>query len=138
MPLTYGPSVNYPSPLIAIPSTINPVPTEGRYQVPIEILWTSMGGTAKTIGFDVRETGPEDALQQIASVVVDNSECAVAVTLIFPDTSERVVIPANTKRAAVNVYTNGTSFVAVAAGAGAADVTRLQVLNYRTPSIYIP
>lgn len=138
MPLIYTQPINYPSPLIPIPSTVHPSPLEGRYQIPVEILWTSMGGAGKSVGFDVREMGPADTIQQIASLVIDNSECSVATTIIFPDTGEKLVIPALAKRVGVNVYTNGTAFIVTAAGAIASDVTRMQVLNYRTPSIYIP
>jgi hypothetical protein len=134
MALSYGQPQNYPSPLIPIPSSVRAEPLEGRMTIPAELVWNTMGGAGKVIGFDLREGD----LTQIRSLIVDNSECAVAVTLIFPDTSEKLVIPANAKRVAVPIYTNGLNFVASAATAGAADITRIQILNYLIPPAYIP
>lgn len=137
MPFNPGLGVNYPSPLKPLPSNPKVVPSEGRMQVPIEILWDVMGGAGKVIAFDASEniTHP---MECIAAIIVDNSECAVAVTVYFPDTSEKIIIPASAKRAAVCVYTNGMNFTVSAAGAGAGAVTRMQLLNYRIPQILIP
>lgn len=137
MPLTFGPPVNYPSPLLPIPSPMQGEPREGRMQIPVELLWGSMGGTGRVVGIDAREMN-SNPIEQIASLIVDNSECTVQVTIIFPDTSEKIVIPANAKRVALGVYTNGLQVVVSAPTAISTDVTRLQLLNYRIPPIYIP
>ncbi len=137
MPLTYLPPINYPSPMIPIPSKVQPNPIEGRFQVPIEILWASMGGANKVVGFDLRESAPGETLQQIASLIVDNSACSVAITITFPDTGEQMILPALAKRIAVNVFTNGLNMIVTGTGGAGTDVTRMQLLNYRIPSIVI-
>jgi hypothetical protein len=137
MPLTFGLPVNYPSPLIPLPSPMQGEPKEGRMQIPVEILWGSMGGASRIVGIDARETS-SNPIEQIASLIVDNSECTVNVTVIFPDTSEKIVIPANAKRVALGVYTNGLQVIVSAPTAIGTDITRMQLLNYRIPPIYVP
>lgn len=136
MPINPGFPTNFPSPLKAVPSNSQVVPVEGRMQIPVEILWTSMGGAGKVVGFDAQENNVQ-SFGPVAGLVIDNSECAVAITIVFPDTGEKIVIPASAKRVAICVYTNGTAFTVSAVTAGATDITRMQVLNYRIPQIYI-
>lgn len=136
MPLTYPQPVNYPSGQVPIPSSFHQEPQEGRLSIPLEILWDTMGGAGKSVGFDFQEDGTHP-IRQIASVVVDNSACAAVVQLLFPDTGEVLTIPASAKRVAVPVYTNALAFVLVGTAPPGGAVTRIQVLNYRIPPVVI-
>lgn len=133
MPLTIPVSINYPSPLRALPSRSQDEPIEGRLQIPCEVLWGTMGGTTKAVTFNV--TG-NDVLRfsQISALKIDNRACGVDVTFIFPDTQETITIPAYSPLSITPVLSNSLTFYVSAPGALSADATRFQVLNY-TPQI---
>src|SRR4051812_21854302 len=131
MPLLIPQPTNYPSPLVAVPSLMQDEPKEGRKQVPCEILWNIMGGTTKCIAFNLKNNATLE-ISQISTLKVDNSQSAADVTFIFPDTSDTVTIPAGTPLAVVPVFSNAVQFYVSAPAALVGDVTRFQILNYRT------
>lgn len=136
MPITYGVPVNYRGPTVPIPSTVKSEPPEGRLSVPIEIGWDNEGGASKVVAVQLQDDGTQP-ISQIRSLIVDNSACATALQIIFPD-GDILTIPASAKRIAVGVYTNLVDFIVVAAAApAAASVTRIQALNYPVPPVVI-
>ena len=137
MPLVIPPSVNYPSPLTAVPSLMQDEPREGRKQVPVEILWGVMGGTGKSVFINLQNNATLN-ITQISSLKIDNSHSGADVTFIFPDTSDTVTIPAGTPLAVVPVFANATQLYISAPNALAADVTRFQLLNYQTNPADVP
>jgi len=129
-------SVNYPSPLTAVPSRMQDEPTEGRKQVPIEILWGTMGGAAKCIAFNLQNNATLN-ISQISTLKVDNSASAADVQFIFGDTGETVTIPAGVPVAVVPVFSNATQFFVSAPNSVQGDITRAQLLNYIQPPITV-
>ncbi len=129
MPLTLPPAVNFPSPLRSLPSLSQDEPREGRQQVPIEILWGTMGGTSKCIIFNLTNQGTLN-ISQISALKIDNSSCGADVSFIFPDTLETIDIPAGTPLAVVPVLSNSRTFYVSSPNAISTDETRFQVLNY--------
>lgn len=129
MALIVPSSVNYPSPLTAIPSRMQDEPVEGRKQIPIEIDWGVMGGAANCVSFNFQNNATLN-VSQIATMKIDNSASGADVTFIFTDTGETITIPAGSPLVVVPVFSNSTSFFASAPKGKTGDITRAQVLNY--------
>lgn len=136
MPLTVPPAKNFPSPLIALPSFMQDEPREGRMQVPVEILWGTMGGTSKSVSFNLQQ-GSTLPVSQISTLKVDNSNCSADILIVFPDTGETIPVPAYAPLQVVPVFSNGLQFYVTAPYAGSADVTRMQLLNYRAAPVSV-
>lgn len=123
------PAVNYPTPLIAIPSNSQDQPREGRQQVAIDCLWGTMGGTTKTIAINLQNNAVLN-FTQISSLKIDNSNSGADVDFIFTDTGEIITIPANTPLCVVPVFSNALQFYVSCPNATPEDETRFIVLNY--------
>lgn len=130
-------AINYPSPLTVTPSLMQDEPREGRQQIAAEIEWSSMGGTARAVSFNLQQNNTQ-AWTQIATLKCDNSQCAVDVRFLFTDTGETITIPAYTANAVLPVYSNARSFFVVGAGSLAGDVTRFVLLNYHQEPVVLP
>lgn len=137
MPLLIPQSVNYPSPLVAVPSLSQDEPMEGRKQVPVEILWGTMGGASKTVAFNLQNNATLN-ITQISSLKVDNSQSAADVQFIFPDTSDTITIPAGSPVVVVPVFSNSVLFYVTAPNSLIGDVTRCQLLNYAVNPVDVP
>jgi len=137
MALNVPPAVNYPSPLIAIPSRWAQKPVEGPKAISCEIDWATMGGSQDTVNFNLQNNATL-AFSQIVALKVDNSNCGGDVQFIFPDTGDTVTIPALAAEVITPVFTNGQQFFVQGLGTDAADVTRFQVLNAMPPPLAIP
>lgn len=137
MSLAIPASVNYPSPLVAVPSYMQDEPNEGRKQVPCEILWGSMGGTLKCVSFNLQNNATLN-ISQISTLKVDNSASGADVVFIFPDTSDTVTVPGGAPYVLVPVFSNATQFFVSAPTALSGDVTRFQILNYQTEPVDVP
>lgn len=136
MGITLNSSVNYPSPLIALPSFQGKEPVEGRKSVPCEIDWATMGGAGKTVAFNLQNNATLN-ISQILALKIDNSACGGDIQFIFPDTSETVSVPAYEPDVIVPVFTNGLQFYVVCPNEITIDITRFQILNYCPPPISI-
>lgn len=129
MPIATPAATNYPSPLVAIPSTSQDEPIEGRHVIPVEVLWGSMGGATKTVDINVQNNATLE-FTQISSLKVDNSACTVPVTFVFADLAEQIVIPANHKLAVIPIFSNAKEFTVSAPTAVATDITRFKIFNH--------
>lgn len=132
MPLLIPQSVNYPSPLVAVPSLSQDEPMEGRKQVPVEILWGTMGGASKCVGFNLQNNATLN-ITQISALKVDNSASAADVQFIFPDTGDTITVPAGSPVVVVPVFSNAIQMYVSAPNSLLGDVTRAQLLNYQVP-----
>lgn len=137
MPIAPPVTTNYPSPLAAIPATNQDMPPEGLQQIPVEILWTSMGGTSKTVVFNTQMLQALN-FSQIATLKIDNSLCTVPVSFVFPDTMELITVAGGTKLAIIPVLSNQLTFTASSPTAIATDITRFKILNFGVPPLYMP
>lgn len=137
MPLTIPPSVNYPSPLLAVPSRLGRKPPEGRKSVPVEIIWGTMGGAEKCVNFNLQNNATLP-VTQIVTLQVDNSACGADVQYIFPDTNETVSIPAYSPYVVVPVLSNLQQFFVVSPNSQTGDATRFQLLNFVPPPVAVP
>lgn len=149
MPLSPPAGKNYQSPLTSVPSKALNDPLEGPRQVSLEFDWTTMGqqfsalsgGFGVSGGYSVYVNLQNNAtinFSQIASVVIDNSNCGSIVQLIFQDTGEVVTVDAFAPRTITPVFSGATQFYAVAYGATPNDVTRVQLLNFLPPPVALP
>jgi len=139
MPLLIPPAANYPSPLVAIPSTMQDEPREGRKQIPIEIGWGMTAAILANKCVDVNfQANTSLEISQISSLKVDNSNCAADVVFIFPDTSETVTVPAGAPYVLVPVFSNSKQFFVSSPSSRATDTTRIQAINYLTHPADIP
>lgn len=137
MPISIPPSVNYQSPLNAIPSRVLSAPKEGNHQIPCEILWGTMGGANKCVAFNIQNNATLE-ISQIAAIKVDNSACGASIQFIFPDTMETITVPAYMPDAIVPVFSNGLQFYVQAVAPINTDVTRFQLLNFLPPPVVVP
>lgn len=132
-----GNAVNYPSPLVALASPFGTEPAEGRYQVPVEIDWGSMGGADYLVGINLANSGNTKFISQLCAVHVDNSACGSDIQFIFTDTAETITIPAYTPYAQVNIYSRSMQFFVAAGIEGeeveTSDVTRFTLFNFVPP-----
>ena len=134
MPITIGPSKNYPSPLNALPTKLRRSPPESDKMIALEIDWGSMG---QSVAFNLADNSTL-TFSQLVSLVVDNSQCGADVRFTFPDTADIVTIPAYSPRVIVPVFTNQLFFYAATIGGESEDVTRVQLLNFVPPPIAVP
>lgn len=137
-----GVATNYPSPLVALASTFGKEPKEGRYQIPVEIDWGSMGGADFLVAFNLANSGNTKEITQICAVHVDNSACGCDIQFIFTDTSETVTVPAYANYALVPLFSRSLQFF-VQAGIDSevvkpVDVTRFTLFNFVPPPVVIP
>lgn len=130
-------SVNYPSPLVMIPSDNQLEPVEGRALIPVEVLWGSMGGAGKSVSFNVQNNSAMN-FSQISSLRVDNSASLAPVVFVFPDTLESITIAAGVKIALVSVFSNGKQFTVSAPTAVGTDITRFHLLNFPVLPFVMP
>lgn len=136
MSLVIPQSKNYQSPLIATVSRHGRIPPDGKRQVSMEFDWTAMGQTTGTGPSSVTAINVNMSnnatlrFSQILSLKVDNSQCGADVEIIFTDTQDTITIPAYSPNSIFPVFTDSTQFFAVATGAIAGDVTRIQALNF--------
>lgn len=130
-------AINYPSPLVALPSRVLSQPREGNKTIPCQIDWATMGGTNQSVYVNLQNNATLE-FSQIVALKVDNSLCGATVRFIFTDTMEVVSIPAYTPDAIIEVFTNQTQFYVVADGAIPTDLTLFQILNFLPPPVVVP
>ena len=130
--LNLPPAVNYPSPLVAIPTKWMKAPPEGPHIIPCEIDWGTMGGPQDVVNFNLQNNAALN-FSQVVAISVDNSACGADITFIFPDTTEQYDVPAYAPAAVFPVFTNQTQFFVTANGAIATDVTRFSLHNAMPP-----
>lgn len=135
-------AVNYPSPLVALPSKMmNQEPPEGRMQIPITVDWATMGGANNCVAFNFQNNATLP-MSKISALSVDNSDCGMDVRFVFPDTGETITVPALTPKLIIEIPTNGTSFYLVGTLnlqiEEPGDQTRFSILNYVPPPIAVP
>lgn len=141
MSLVIPASKNYQSPLIATVSRIGRVPPDGPRQVSLEFDWLAMGlttgaGPTSVTALQVNMSNNATLkFSQIVALKVDNSQCGADVEIIFTDTQDTITIPAYSPNSIFPVFTDSTQFFAVATGALAPDVTRIQALNFMPPPV---
>lgn len=137
-----GVATNYPSPLKALASPFGNAPQEGRYQIPAEILWGSMGGSNFLVSFNLTQSGDTKNISQLCAVHVDNSSCGSDIQFIFTDTSETVTIPAYEPYVLVPIFSRSLQFFVQAGINGEVvesnDVTRFTLFNFVPPPVVIP
>ncbi len=136
MSVLIPPAVNYPSPLNAIPVVWDREPIEGPQLIPVEIDWANMGGTSKSVAFNVAAQATLK-FTQIVALDVDNSGCGSDITFIFPDGPTTLVVPAY-ESGVFPVFTHSQSFYVVDKSGLSVDVTRFNVLNKMPPVLSIP
>jgi len=135
-----GASVNYKSPLKALASPFGKEPKEGRYQIPVEILWKDYTAPY-VLAFNLQNSGDTKAISQFCAMHVDNSACGADIQFIFTDTSETVTIPAYCSYALVPIFSRSLSFYVVAGINSevvlSSDVTRFQMFNFVPPPVVV-
>jgi hypothetical protein len=137
MTISVPPSVNYPSPLVAIPTKVLNDPPEGNKIINCEVDWGTMGGAGKSVYFNLQNNATLN-FSQICAVSIDNSNCGGDVEFVFPDTSETMQIPAYSPKVIVEVFTNSTQFYLVGEGTEPEDITRFSLLNFVPPPVSVP
>ncbi len=131
MGISLPPAVNYLTPLVSMPTVWDRSPVEGSRIVPIEIDWGSylaapLNSSCVAINL---YGGAAQTISQIVALSVDNSQCSVPVTFVFPDTAQTYQVKDLTPVATFPVFSNQTQFFVNAPGALISDVTRFGVLN---------
>lgn len=137
-----GVATNYPSPLIALRSPFGADPKEGRYQIPVEVDWGSMGGADYNVSFNLQNSGNTKEISQICAVHWDNSACGADTQMVFTDTSETVTIPAYEPYALVPIFSRSLQFFVIAGidseVVESNDVSRFTLFNFAPPPVTIP
>jgi hypothetical protein len=137
-----GVAVNYPSPVVAVKINFGNEPSEGRYQIPYEIDWGSMGGTSKVVGVNLQTAGGTKQITQVCALHVDNSQSGADVQFVFTDTQETYTVPAYSPNALFPVFTRSTNFYVISQIDGelveTTDVTRFSIFNFVPPPVVIP
>jgi len=137
-----GAAVNYPSPLVAVGSYFGREPQEGRYTIPAEIDWGTMGGDDHIVAFNLQTSANTQAISQICALHVDNSACGSDVQFVFTDTQETVTIPAYEPYVLVPIFTKSLQFFVISGidneEVESGDVTRFSMLNFVPPPVVIP
>lgn len=141
MPYQVPPAVNYPTPLVAIPSLVNRTPPDGERMVPVEIDWGTMGGTDHCVAINLQNNATSN-FSQIVALSIDNSDCGADIRFVFPDTGETTTIPAYSPKVIIEVFTSMTQFFVVAGFNSeqvlTGDQTRFSILNFMPPPIAVP
>ncbi len=145
MPISIPPAIKYPNPLASLPDywQQDRPPVEGPRQIPVEILWGTMGGSGsqKCIAFNGYGggQGSANAFSRINALSVDNSACGCDVQFIFTDTSQTITIPAYSPYIVIPVFTNRVDFYVLTKGTVLSDdQTRFSVHNTLPPPIAVP
>jgi hypothetical protein len=136
MSINIPPAVNYPSPLIQLPTRWQNIPTEGPKMIPLEVDWVTMGGTGHCVSVNVGNNATLN-FSQIVALDVDNSQCGSDVAFVFPDGPTQLVVPAY-EGGVFPVFTGSTSFYVVALSEEPSDVTKFILLNQMPPVLVIP
>ncbi len=126
--------INYPSPLVAVPSRVMFPPREGNKQIPCQINWSDAPDGCMLVNLGNNATLE---FSQISAIKCDNSLCGATVTFVFPDTGETVAFPAYSPNTIIEVFSQQTQFYVVAAGPITPDVTRFQILNFLPPPVSV-
>lgn len=141
MPYQVPPAVNYPTPLVAIPSLVNRTPPDGERMVPVEIDWGTMGGADHCVAINLQNNATSN-FSQIVALSIDNSDCGADIRFVFPDSGETTTIPAYSPKVIIEVFTSMTQFFVVAGFNSEAvlngDQTRFSILNFMPPPIAVP
>ncbi|PWT78040.1 MAG: hypothetical protein C5B60_01795 [Chloroflexi bacterium] len=131
MPLTVPPFTQFQGTMFPLRGLWNKPPAEGDRFVNVEIDWGSTNTQA--VQFSLSGNSPV-ALSQIVALYVDNRRCGVDCDFQFPDSGFLLTVPARAQ-GMFPILTNALMFYAIAAGAGAADITIVQILNSLPPPI---
>lgn len=131
MPLTVPPFSQFQGVLFPLRGLWNKAPAEGDRFINAEIDWATQNTQA--VQFSLSGNSPV-ALSQIVALYVDNRRCGVDCDFLFPDSGFLLTVPGRAQ-GLFPVLTNALMFYAIATGAGAADVTILQILNSLPPPI---
>lgn len=137
MPFQVPEAVNYPSPLNAVPTRWGNDPNEGPKIINCEVDWGTMGGTSKTVAFNLQNNATLN-FSQIVALAVDNSGCGSDLQFSFPDTETTISIPAYAPYTVIPVFTNQTQFYLQSPNSESEDVTRFAILNSLPPPIAVP
>lgn len=137
MPINVPPAVNFPDPLVALPTRYLQDPVEGAKFIHCEVDWGSMGGASKCVNFNLQNNATL-AFSQIVALAVDNSGCGADVEFVFPDSAETLSIPAYSPKVIVEVFTNQRQFYLQAPNAQSEDVTNFSIHNTLPPPIAVP
>jgi len=137
MTLSVPPSINYQSPLTAVPTKWDRTPSEGSKLIPCEVDWGTMGGPSNCVSFNLQNNATLN-FSQIVALSIDNSACGSDIEFIFPDTTETLSIPAYSPKTIVPVFTNQTQFWLSCPNAESEDITRFSILNSLPPPIAVP
>lgn len=137
MGIIVPPSVNYQSPLNAVPTFWWQQPREGPKMIVCEIDWGAMGGPNNCVNINLQNNATLE-FSQIVCVSVDNSLCGADLEFVFPDTAETLSIPAYAPKCIVPVFTNMTQFYVWCPGARDTDTTRFSIHNLMPPPVSVP
>lgn len=108
-------------------------PKEGRRYIPVEIDWT---GTPTT--YEVNVAGlTTQTFSQMVMLDIDNTQSGADVTFYFPDSTDTLVVPADSA-GLFPIFTNALLMYVSAPLALASDITRFRILNYRQEPIANP
>jgi hypothetical protein len=138
MSFTVPVSVNYASPLNAVPLDWTSEPNEGAKGIQCSITWNaSESGANKSVYLNMQNNAPLN-FSKIRALVFDNSANGSDVQVIFPDTETTVSIPAYTPYAVIPVFTNIVQFYIQSPNALATDKTNFMILNTLPPPVVVP
>lgn len=132
VPIIIPPFSQYQAPLFPLRGLWNTPPAEGDMFVNAEVDWGTYP-PGQAVQFALSGNSPV-AFSQIVALSVDNSRCGADVQFIFADSGFVLLVPAHAG-GTFPVYTNGLNFFVAAIGAGASDVTVLNVHNSMPPPI---
>jgi hypothetical protein len=129
--------VPYGGQLLSVQSRQPQQPKEGPRQVPVSMNWlVDAIAPNYAITFNLIQSTGIQPITQIAALAVDNLSCDADVFVYFPDTQQRITIPAATCEI-WPVFTNGLRFIAYAPEASTGDQTFMQILNFTPPPVAI-
>ena len=107
--------------------------------LPCEIDWNNSGGTgvvAPAVELNIGAQLTSQNFGVLQALYVNNVECGVDVTFIFPDTQFRLDVPAG-GAGIFPVLSLAGNFFIQATGAGSADTTNFTCLNFYPPPVSI-
>lgn len=131
-----------PQPIVQLPGgSVLPVlpsyafrePKEGKRYIPVNLEFDGSGST-----YNVNVQGlTTQTFSQIVMLDVDNSQSGAPVTFYFPDSSDTLVVPAESG-GLFPVFTGALQIYVAAPSALASDIVRFRILNYRQEPIANP
>lgn len=130
-------SVNYSSPLNAVPLDWTEDPPEGAKGIQCSIAWGTDGGPNNAVYLNCQNNATLN-FSKVRSLIVDNSMSGADVEFVFPDTETTVSIPAYTPYAIIPVFTNQVQFYVISPNAQSEDVTNFTILNTAAPPVAVP